>query len=431
TPQCQPSYQWKYTTPTGPAVLGTSNTIVINPTQAGTYTVTVKGTCGTQRCDSIRIYVKVDTATTKPCVIVVRDSVICLSPQGQHQRYKFTLVLNNPTGPQCNMLQIVPQIVNSGIVLNVSHSSLPTGTTVVTGELTDFVPANNPFCLRIICTQGTKKCEIVYCLPLPSCDGACQCGVWDSTKVTFGATTKWVLNGGTVTGVTAPKAVTITPNLTCVPSNCSPTYQWLYSGPSSGWGFSTPIQITPTQPGTYAVIVVGKCGTQWCDSIRIFVKVDSVKCDSTLNTIFYNEQLFVSSLSTSQLVDFSTQDNGNPITSPSADQLFTSWTRSGITFMNFRSYYNQFIYTYPNAFISIVLPSGLYKKVGFKMSTFYSVDGKYTIKVHSGKCLYTYVVNGQGSTSYYFGINSPTPIDKIEVSHDQTYVVIDDFRFGN
>ncbi len=154
-------------------------------------------------------------------------------------------------------------------------------------------------------------------------------------------------------------------------------------------------------------------------------------CDSTLNTIFYNQQLFENSLSTSQLIDFSTKDDGSPITDPSQDLPFSSWIRSGITFMNFRSYWNLSIYTYPNTFISIILPQGVYKKVGFIMKTGYAVNGHYTIKIYSGDCHYTYVVNGLASVSYYFGINSPTPIDKIEVSHDQTYIYIDDFRFGN
>ncbi len=186
---CKTNITWTVEKPDNTIITGSSgsvgNTISSSfvPSQNGTYTLILNASCDGKKCHSCVYTIVVDNCVKGKCLSVLRDSVICLKPQGQDKKYKFSLTLNNLTGQVCNMLQIVPQIPGSGNVLNVSSISLPTGTTLVTGELTDFVPSNNPFCLRIICTQGTKKCEILYCLKLPSCGLNCDCGTWSKLSV--------------------------------------------------------------------------------------------------------------------------------------------------------------------------------------------------------------------------------------------------------
>ena len=119
------------------------------------------------------------------------------------------------------------------------------------------------------------------------------------------------------------------------------------------------------------------------------------------------------------------------MSNPSADFALSSWTRNGITFSNCRSYWNLSIYTPINNYITIVFPNGLYKKAGFDISAFHAVVGNYTIKVTSGNCIYTYAQPANIIQLYFFGINLPTAIDKIEVMYDATSFVIDNFRFGN
>ena len=165
-------------------------------------------------------------------------------------------------GPVCTYSNPIPANGSVSVTYTFNVTAPPPGTVIdncaTVNNQNDQNPANNRDCI---------KTDV----------DSCKCGRWDSTKVTFGSTTIEVSNGGTVTGVTAPQAVTITPNLKCVPLTCPPSYTWTYTGPTSGSGTSTPFQITPTQVGTYNVVVKGICGTQRCDSVRIFVKVLGVK----------------------------------------------------------------------------------------------------------------------------------------------------------
>lgn len=65
------------------------------------------------------------------------------------------------------------------------------------------------------------------------------------------------------------------------------------------------------------------------------------------------------------------------------------------------------------------------------MFQFYGINGNITVKVYSGNCTYTYTQFADATLPHYFGINLPVAIDKIEVSHSISPVVIDNFRFGN
>ena len=88
--------------------------------------------------------------------------------------------------------------------------------------------------------------------------------------------------------------------------------------------------------------------------------------------------------------------------------------------------------TSTGTFITINFPPGLYKKAGFDMSVFYGGQlGIFTIKVTSGSCIYNYQQAGAAGQRYYFGIELPTTIDKIEVKRNTDLLIIDNFMFAN
>ncbi len=87
-------------------------------------------------------------------------------------------------------------------------------------------------------------------------------------------------------------------------------------------------------------------------------------------------------------ISFSTQDNGSPITNPSADALFSSLVLSGVEFLNVRSYWNQSLYVLPNQVLRAQLPFGTVA-VGVDLQPFYAVAGNYTVTLSTGD-VYTF-----------------------------------------
>lgn len=66
------------------------------------------------------------------------------------------------------------------------------------------------------------------------------------------------------------------------------------------------------------------------------------------------------------------------------------------------------------------------KKEGFEISQFYCNNGKVTVKVYSGNCVYTYTRFADASLPNYY---LPVAIDNIEVSQSISPIIIDNFRF--
>lgn len=155
-------------------------------------------------------------------------------------------------------------------------------------------------------------------------------------------------------------------------------------------------------------------------------------CETSLNLHFYDRTLFTNTLVASQLIDFSTNYDGSPVSNPIADFSLSNWNWNGIVFSNCRSYWNGFIYTSPNQYITVDFPSGIYKKAGFVMGPFYGASGNYTVKVYSGSCIYTYEQYIRTGIVGYFGINLTTNfIDTIKMKLDSDHLVVDNFQFGN
>ena len=223
-------------------------------------------------------------------------------------------------------------------------------------------------------------------------------------------------------------------------STCHPVYNYtlirngitIWTSSNGYHQFSANFTKDAGSNSTYNIIFSVSCGGIECGTCSTSVIIGTGNlCDSSSNTHLYDASSFMNTLTSSQLIDFSTNDDGSPISTSGTPVPLSGWTRNGLTFSGCTSYWNQFIAGSAGQYITIVLPTGMYKKAGFDMSLYYPMVGDYTIKVTSGNCVYTYVQPGAASQSPYFGINLQTAIDKIEVMHTTGSLIIDNFRFGN
>ena len=93
---------------------------------------------------------------------------------------------------------------------------------------------------------------------------------------------------------------------------------------------------------------------------------------------------FEAAAGATRVVEFATDDAGNPITDPANDVPFQFLGLSGVCFQNVHSYWNRFIYARPHAAITVDLPSDTYA-FGTLLSPFYVVDGTHTITLSTGE----------------------------------------------
>src|SRR5688500_11044269 len=70
-------------------------------------------------------------------------------------------------------------------------------------------------------------------------------------------------------------------------------------------------------------------------------------------TSYTDRAVFTAATGANKTIGFATNDTGDPITTPAADTALVNYSLSGVTFDSVRSYYNQFVYTYPNATIKM------------------------------------------------------------------------------
>ena len=127
---------------------------------------------------------------------------------------------------------------------------------------------------------------------------------------------------------------------------------------------------------------------------------------------------------TTTTIDFSTLDNGNPIT-PGTDTFFPSLLLAGAEFVNVRSYYNSFIYVTANAPIRVNLPPGTFA-FGADIGLFYPLTGAFTITLSDGQ-VFTVPNTGQD----FFGAVAAAPIAWVEFRFNNSGVLLlDNFSFA-
>lgn len=126
-------------------------------------------------------------------------------------------------------------------------------------------------------------------------------------------------------------------------------------------------------------------------------------------------------------VDFTTKDDGSLITDPPTHIGVSSMVLRGVEFTNWATYWNQSATQGPNNFIRARLPANV-TSVGFDMGPFYDAAGLFTIRLSSGE-VYRREARRIPWTPDFFGIQTPRPLEWIEISYDATSLVIDNFRF--
>lgn len=125
-------------------------------------------------------------------------------------------------------------------------------------------------------------------------------------------------------------------------------------------------------------------------------------------------------------IDFSTKDDGTPITNPAADLGIASLVLSDVEFIHARSYYNKFLYVFPRQPLRAVLPAST-RAVGVNLSPFYPVAGTYTITLSTGEA-FTRNPALVPWTMDFFGVLADEDIEWIEFTLDTTYLTLDNFE---
>ena len=438
TDNCKSQVKWTITKDGNPYSSGTGTTGAFTPTANGTYIITLEADCNGVKCPPCIYTVVVTDCSSLNCECS-NDMYVIATPGGLKIRCKETKIFDYGT-----TITLVPQnICNPADCLldwTIKVFDLQTGAFITsgsgTGSTSSFVLTLNSLAGYRIEVTGNcngKKCVCTFYIRTKNTPQACGCGTWKDNTVAFTSNTSGCVISGSVKckkGIRLLPGIPYTftsPVYNCNLANdtCQPVYSWSVNGIPQGTGSTLTYTFSAANN---QVSIKTNCGGKACDSCVFEVILPAGPCDSTLNQVMYDSASFISSLSSSQLINFSTNDNGTPMSNPSADFALSCYTWNGITFSDARSYWNLLIY---GGVIKIAFPPGMYKKAGFEMSQFYGNNGNVTVKVYSGNCVYTYTRFADASLPHYFGINLPVAIDKIEVSHSISPVVIDNFRFGN
>lgn len=132
-----------------------------------------------------------------------------------------------------------------------------------------------------------------------------------------------------------------------------------------------------------------------------------------------------SSIGTPTTINFSTKDDGSPITNPSSDVYFENLTLSGVNFRQSRSYFNLFLYNFPNSPIRVELPPGTFA-VGADITDFYDAGVTYTVALSTGE---TFSFPPPSRGWEFFGVISDVPIESVSFNLTGDYLALDNFTF--
>jgi len=465
TENCIAEYSWDLTGGSGVIpihVTGTGNPFNYMFNTPGSYILSFKAYCGGRVCDSCWVRINV---IQNDCGCGDRwsphSNIGYKDPTGIENKMKigcFEKMIYGPMAAGSNITYNASSYLCSkpGCITNYKWNIIDLGSgsiinsgTTTTLPVTFTAPPESKYRFTIYAYCGDRICDSCgfnfRTVGKPDCD----CGGWSEDKKGF---TIHGFNGniieeietflpcgnkhpGIIEGVSLDF---VSQTYNCIgKENCKASYDWKITSPITGTQTSFNTQVINNfqlnELGTYSINLKVSCNGKVCDSCTSYIDVikppNPTGCDSSSNHRLYDAISFMNTLTSSQLIDFSTNDDGSPISSSGSPVPLSGWTRNGLTFSNCTSYWNQYIVSSAGQYITIVFPSGMYKKAGFDMGLYYPMVGNYTIKVTSGNCIYTYVQPGDANP--YFGINLPTAIDKIEVTHNTGNLIVDNFRFGN
>lgn len=145
-------------------------------------------------------------------------------------------------------------------------------------------------------------------------------------------------------------------------------------------------------------------------------------------TTYANRAAFLTasaSIGAPQTIDFSARDDGSPITNPSGDVYFEDLSLRGVNFRQSRSYYNLFLYTFPNAEIRAELPPNTFA-FGADLTDFYNAGQTYTVTLSTGE---TFSFPPPSPGWEFFGVISDAPIAWVSFKLSGDYLALDNFTF--
>lgn len=145
-------------------------------------------------------------------------------------------------------------------------------------------------------------------------------------------------------------------------------------------------------------------------------------------TTFTDRTAWQNAAGTPEVIDFSSDGAGNPITNPPATVPFSSLTIKGVTFMNGMSADNAFIYVPLGSVLRVNLPPNT-SAFGLNWSM-YEIPGMTTFRLSTGDVFHPppeHIPNGTGPE--FFGVTSDQPIAWVEFSLSSTDLFMDNFSF--
>ena len=457
-PGCIATYPWKIIDVNTNSIVnsGTATSLPISftvPSGSDKYEFIVYASCGGKRCDSCGFYFRTKGGSECKCndeasfAVNYGDGTTGNIKCGKSILAAYQSILTFTPASLCipkecptNYTYEIRDLQTDALVWSQSMiGSNPF--TVTMNSLTGYK-------IKIVYNCSGIKCECEFYIRIKDGGQACNCGnKWKSDNILMSYTSvqpcppSRVLKCDREYSIKPVTNATFTfPNYTCTPASCNATYDWKITSnttlPTQTGTTNTISNANLSLPGTYIITMTPTCGGTKCNPCKITINVGqgSAQCDPTLNTEYNNAATFASTFTSSQLIDFATNENGTSITDGQFEKRLLCWKWNGVTFNEIwaRGQWGEnWIYNNP---VIANFPIGLYTKVGFEFSTFSGNAGTFTFKVYSGgntqPC--TYTRTGDGNVSY-FGIMVPGGIDKIEISLSPTTdrVHIDNFRFGN
>lgn len=163
--------------------------------------------------------------------------------------------------------------------------------------------------------------------------------------------------------------------------------------------------------------------------LAILAAAFMIKAANAATTVFNNRAAWQNAAGPSQTIDFSSKDDGNPITNPPATVPFNALTLKGVTFINGMSADNQFIYAFQGTPLRVNLPANT---TAFSLDWAFMAEspGISTFRLSTGETFHPTPQSIPYSLGPdFFGVTSDQPIEWAEFSLSSITMFMDNFSF--
>ena len=159
--------------------------------------------------------------------------------------------------------------------------------------------------------------------------------------------------------------------------------------------------------------------------LSFFLLITAASTDAAVTT-YSNRATYnaaATPLGSTSNIDFSTYDSGAYVLIPNGDVYIDPLNLRDATFAG-QLYYNDKVYTFPNATYPVRLPKDTYA-FGTDLFVFYGTLGTFTVTLSTGD-VFTFSFASQGQ---FFGAISDQPIEWATVHFNNDYHMMDNFTF--